>query len=62
MRLDLSTGDLQDAVSVNLERLWDNADQQRNGLYVTADGIWVPTRIDNDDYEFQRLPLTLGQP
>ncbi len=62
VRLDLSTGDLQDAVSVNLERRWDNADQQRNGLYVTADGVWLPTRNDQDDYEFHRLPLTLSQP
>ena len=62
VRLDLSTGDLLDAVNVNPERRWDNADQQRNGLYVTADGVWIPTRNDNDDYEFHRLPLTLGQP
>jgi len=62
VRLDLSTGDLLDAVNVNSERRWDNADQQRNGLYVTADGVWIPTRNDNDDYEFHRLPLTLGQP
>ena len=62
VRLDLSTGDLLDAVTVNAERRWDNADQQRNGLYVTTDGVWIPTRNDDDDYEFHRLPLTLGQP
>ena len=62
VRLDPPTGDLLDAVNVNLERRWDNADQQRNGLYVTADGVWIPTRNDNDDYEFHRLPLTLSQP
>ena len=62
VRLDAATGDLEDAVTVNPERRWDNAGQQRNGLYVTADGVWMPTRNDDDDYEFHRLPLTLGQP
>ena len=58
-RIDLSDGDVQDAVTVSLDRRWDNADQQRNGLYVSPSGIWVPTRNDNDDYEFHRLPLDL---
>jgi hypothetical protein len=62
VRLDPSTGDVVDAVGVNLQRRWDNGDQQRNGLYVTRGGVWVPTRNDNDDYEFHRLPLTLGRP
>ena len=62
VRLDAATGDLLDAVSVNPDRRWDNGDQQRNGLYVTSDGVWIPTRNDADDYEFHRLPLTLGQP
>ena len=59
VRLDLSDGDVRDAVTVSLDRRWDNADQQRNGLYVTPAGIWVPTRNDNDDYEFHRLPVDL---
>ncbi len=59
VRLDPSDGDVRDAVTVSLDRRWDNADQQRNGLYVTPSGIWVPTRNDDDDYEFHRLPLDL---
>jgi len=62
VRLRTSDGTATGAVAVGLSRRWDNADQQRNGLYVTTAGIWVPTRNDADDYEFHRLPLSLLEP
>ena len=62
VRLRAADGMVTGAVAVGLDRRWDNADQQRNGLYVTSSGIWLPTRNDGDDYEFHRLPLSVLEP
>ena len=62
VRLSPADGTVTGAIAVSRDRRWDNADQQRNGLYVTSSGIWVPTRNDADDYEFHRLPLSVLEP